>query len=72
MKLQCNLHTIYFASLKDNEDDILEVISNLHIQGAKFGQKKGQTWRKIFLKVELAGVYGVCSFLVWVVGERAY
>ena len=30
----------YFASFIGYEDDILEVISNLHIQVAKFGGKK--------------------------------
>ena len=37
-------HTIYlvvtyFASFTDYEDDIFEVISNLHVQGSKFGGK---------------------------------
>ena len=31
---------IYLASFTGYEDDILEVISNLHIEGAKFGGKK--------------------------------
>ena len=45
------------------EGDILDVISNLHVQGGKFGRKRtnlaeaGQIWRKIFLKVELRGVH---------------
>ena len=29
----------YFASFTGNEDDISEVISNLHVQGFKFGNK---------------------------------
>ena len=29
----------YFASVTDYEDDIFEVISNLHVQGSKFGEK---------------------------------
>ena len=37
-------HTIYlvftyFASFTDYEDDIFEVIFNLHVQGSKFGRK---------------------------------
>ena len=32
----------FFASFIDCEDDILEVISNLHVQGAKFVEKKGK------------------------------
>ena len=48
MILQCYLHTIYiFASFIGYEDDILKFISNFHVQGAKFGGKKGQIWRKI-------------------------
>ena len=35
----------YFASFIGLEDYILEGISNLHVQGAKFGGKKGQIWR---------------------------
>ena len=30
----------YFASVIGYEDDILVVISNLHIKGVKFGEKK--------------------------------
>ena len=30
----------YFASFIGFEEDILKVISNLHVQGAKFGRKK--------------------------------
>ena len=41
MILQSYLHSItYFASFIGFEDDILRVISNLHIQGAKVGGKK--------------------------------
>ena len=42
-------HTIYlvftyFESFTDYEDDIFEVISNLHVQGSKFG---GNSIKKI-------------------------
>ena len=37
----------YFASFIGYEDDIIEVISNLHDKEAKFGGK-GKIWRDIF------------------------
>ena len=51
----------YFASFIKYEDDILEVISNLHIQGAKLGGKRTNLAENL-LKVELCGVHGVCFF----------
>ena len=53
MILQCSLNTIYILCIIYSlyifiaynigyEDEIIEVISNLHIQGAKFGRKKDQ------------------------------
>ena len=36
----------YFSSFIGYEDDILEVISNLHVQGAKFGGKKDKSGGK--------------------------
>ncbi len=45
----------YFASFTDYEDDIFEVISNLHVQGSKFGGK-------IY---KFGGVHGVGFFQVW-------
>ena len=34
------MHNIYiFASSTGYEEDIFEVISNLHVQGSKFGEK---------------------------------
>ena len=38
----------YFASFIGYEADILEVISNLHVQGAKFGGKKVKSGGKSF------------------------
>ena len=41
MILQCYLHTIcMFASFIGYEDGILEIISNLQVQEAKFGGKR--------------------------------
>ena len=37
----------YFASFIGYEDDNLEVISNLHIQGAKFGGKRTNLVKKL-------------------------
>ena len=54
----------YFASFIGYEDDILEVISNLHVQGAKFGGNK-ENLAEIFLKVELRWAHGLCFFKVW-------
>ena len=42
------------------KDDILDIISNLYVQGAKFCSKKRQIWREIFFKVEFCGVWLVC------------
>ena len=38
----------YFASFIGYEDDILEVISNLHVQGAKLGGKKTNLEENLF------------------------
>ena len=62
-------HTIYlvftyFALFTDYEDDIFEVISNLHVQGSKFGGKINKFGGKSKKKVELHGVHGVCFFQV--------
>ena len=38
----------YFASFLGYEDDILKVISNLHVQGSKFGERKWQICWEIF------------------------
>ena len=40
----------YVASFIGYEDDILEVISYLHVQGAKFGEKKQKFDEKSFKK----------------------
>ena len=39
---------MYFASLIGNDHDILEVVYNLNVQGAKFGGKKDKFGRKSF------------------------
>ena len=49
-------HTIYleftyFASFTDYEGDISEIISNLHIQGSKFGGKIYKFAEKSFKKL---------------------
>ena len=44
----------YFASFIGYEDDIIEVISNFHIQGVKFGGKKNKFGRKSFKKLNFA------------------
>ena len=44
----------YFALLIGHEDDILEVISYLHVQGAKFGKKKQKFDEKSFKKFNSA------------------
>ena len=41
----------YFASFTGYEDDIYEVISNLHVQGSKFGGKFEKFGGKSFLKM---------------------
>ena len=38
----------YFGSFIGYEDDILKVISKLHVQGAKFGKKKDKFFKKLF------------------------
>ena len=50
MILQCSLHTFftYFVSFIGYEDDILEVISNLQVQGATFGGKKENLAENLF------------------------
>ena len=59
MIVPCYLHKIYiFGSFAVYENDIVEVISNLQVQGSKCGVKKIQIWRKIFLKIELCGFHG--------------
>ena len=45
-----NIPFTYFALLIGREDDILEVISYLHVQGAKFGEKKQKFDEKSFKK----------------------
>ena len=54
----------YFALFTYYEDDIFEVISNLHVQGSKFGGKIKKFDRKSLKKVELHGVHGVRFFQV--------
>ena len=44
----------YFASFTGYEDDIFEVIFNLHIQGSKFGGKFYQFGGKSFKKLNSA------------------
>ena len=44
----------YFASFTYYEDDIIEVISNFHIQGVKIGGKKNKFGRKSFKKLNFA------------------
>ena len=53
-----------FALFTDYEDDNFEIISNLHIQGSKFGEKINKFGGKSKNKIELLGVYGVCFFQV--------
>ena len=65
MILTYNLLIIYiFFIITDYEDDIFEVISNLHVQGSKFG---GNFFfaENLLKKVELHGVHGVSFFQVW-------
>ena len=54
----------YFASFTGYEGDISEVISNLHVQGSKFGRKFDKFGGKSFLKIELCRVNKVCFFQV--------
>ena len=55
MILQCiyKLFT-YFASFIGYEGDILEVTSNLHLQGAKFGGKRDKFGGKSFKRLNSA------------------
>ena len=60
---------IYFASFIGYEDDILKDISNLHVQGAKFGRKKDKKGRKkdkfggnTFFKLSSAEFMEFCFF----------
>ena len=68
--LTINLVFTYLALFIDYKDDIFEVISNLHVQGSKFGGKiykfGGKSKKK---KVELHGVHGVRFFQVCVHDE---
>ena len=58
MILPYYLFSIYlFCIVIDYKNDNFEVISNLHVQGSKFGGKS-------LKKVELHGVHGVCFFQV--------
>ena len=53
----------YFASFTGYEDDIFEVISNMHVQGSKFGGKFDKFGGKHF-QIRLRGVHGVRIFQV--------
>ena len=51
------LFTYYLPSFESNigyEDDILEFISNLHVQGAKFGKKEDLFGGKYSIKMNSA------------------
>ena len=66
----CYYHDIYivfkyFASFTGYTDNIFEVISNLHVQGSKFGGKFDKLCGKSLKKIELHGVLGVRFFQVW-------
>ena len=51
MILPCYLHFIYiFVLFTGYEEDIFEVIFNLHIQGYKFGGKFDKFGKKSFKK----------------------
>ena len=55
MILPCYLHSInIFASFTGYKDDILEVISNLHVQEYKFGRKIYKFGKKSFKKLNSA------------------
>ena len=56
MILPCYLHILfaYFASFIGYEDDFLEVISNLHVQRAKFGGKRDKFGGKSFKQLNSA------------------
>ena len=55
MILPCYLHSInIFASFTGYKDDILEVISNLHVQESKFGRKIYKFGEKSFKKLNSA------------------
>ena len=63
MILQCYLHSIYIsASFTGYEDDIFKVISNLHVQGSKFGGEFEKFGGNFFKKIKLCGFHGVCFF----------
>ena len=63
MILPCYLQIMtYFASFTGYEDDIFEVISNLHTQGSTFGGKFDKFGGKSFFKIEICGIYGVGFF----------
>ena len=53
------------ASFTGYEDDILDFISNLHVQKSKFGGKIYQFGGKSREKNELPGFQGVRFFHVW-------
>ena len=44
----------YFASFTGYEDDIFEVISNLHVQGSKYGGKLYKLGENLFFKLNSA------------------
>ena len=54
----------YFASFTNYEEDIFEVIPNMHVQGSKFGGKITNSAENQKKKVELHGVHGVSFFQV--------
>ena len=60
-------HAIYivftfFASFTDHEDDIFEVIFNLHVPGSNFGRKIDKIGRKSKNWIELGGFHWVLFF----------
>ena len=55
----------YLVSFTGYEDDIFEGISNLHIQGYKFGGKFEKFGVFFLVLIELRGVKGVSFFQVW-------
>ena len=55
----------YSASFTGYEDDIFEIISNMHVQVSKFGGKFDKFGRLFLFLIDLRVVHGVRFFHVW-------
>ena len=66
MILPCYIVFTYFASFTGYEDAIFEVVSNLHVEGSKFGGKLDKFGEKSFKKLNSA------EYMEFVFSKSAY